>query len=451
MQKYIFKNISVVNEGKIMITDVFIEKGRIARIGNSLTIKENVIEIQGEGKHLIPGIIDDQVHFRDPGLTHKGDTYTESKAGVAGGVTSYMEMPNTIPNALTQPLLENKYSNASQRSLSNYSYYMGVSNNNPEDVLRTNDKRKKVCGVKIFLGSSTGDMLVDNAKTINRIFSESELLIATHCEDEKIIRENYETLKQHKAKPDPSDHPVIRNEAACYSSSSAAIAMAKKYGSRLHILHISTAKEIELFDNKIPLLQKNITSEVCVHHLHFTADDYEKLGYLIKCNPAIKSGDNKNALWKGLLDDHLDLIATDHAPHTLQEKEPPYEHAHSGLPLVQHSLLLMLRYYKEGKISLENLVRKMCHSVADCFKLENRGYIREGYFADLVIINLKNQSGVTKGNILYKCGWSPLEGETFPAQVTDTFVNGNRIYSMDPYGNIVWDESSRGARLEFNR
>ncbi len=451
MQKYLFKNISVVNEGKVTIIDVFIDNGRIARIGNSLAIKEKVIEIPGEGKHLIPGIIDDQVHFRDPGLTHKADIHTESKAGVAGGVTSFMEMPNTIPSVLTQQLLESKYSTAAQISMANYSFYMGVSNSNSDEVLRTNDKRKSVCGIKIFLGSSTGNMLVDDASTLNRIFSESELLIATHCEDEKIIRENYETLKRHKTELVPSDHPIIRNEDACYSSSSSAIALAKKYNSRLHILHISTAKELDLFDNTIPISQKNITTEVCVHHLHFTSDDYDKLGYLIKCNPAIKSGNNKKALWKGLLDGHLDIIATDHAPHTLAEKEPPYEHAHSGLPLVQHSLLLMLKYYKEGIISLEKVVDKMSHSVASCFKMENRGYIREGYFADLVVLNLNAQTTVTKENILYKCGWSPLEGEIFPAQITDTFVNGNRIYSMDMYGNIIWDESSSGARLEFNR
>ena len=451
MQKYLFKNISVVNEGKVTVNDVFIEKGRIAKIGTSLNIKENVHEIHGEGKHLIPGIIDDQVHFRDPGLTHKADIYTESKAGIAGGVTSYMEMPNTIPNALTQPLLENKYLSASRKSLSNYSFYMGVSNNNADDVLRTNEKRKTVCGIKIFLGSSTGNMLVDDSNTINRIFSESELLIATHCEDEIIIRRNYEMLKQHKPDLTAADHPLIRNVDACFSSSSATIEVAKKYGSRLHVLHISTDKEPGLFNNTIPLIHKKITAEVCVHHLHFTANDYERLGYLIKCNPAIKSENNKQALWDSLLDDHLDVIATDHAPHTLNEKDPPYEHAHAGLPLVQHSLLLMLAYYKKGVITLEKLVQKMTHSVADCFKIADRGYIREGYFADLVVLNLEQETIVTKENILYKCGWSPFEGENFPARVTDTFVNGNRIYSVDRYGNIVWDESSRGERLTFNR
>ena len=451
MQKYLFKNIYVVNEGKITLTDVFIEKGRIARIGNSLSVKENVVEIHGEGKYLVPGVIDDQVHFRDPGLTHKGDIYSESKAAIAGGVTSYMEMPNTIPNALTQQLLENKYTSASKNSMGNYSFYMGVSNTNSDDVLRTNDKKKNVCGIKIFMGSSTGNMLVDDTNTLNRIFSESELLIATHCEDEKIIRQNYEILKNNKPLLDPSDHPIIRNVDACFISSSSAIALAKKYGTRLHVLHITTAKEVLQFDNTIPLSKKNITAEVCVHHLHFTADDYDKLQYLIKCNPAIKSADNKKALWNGILEGYLDVIATDHAPHTLEEKGPPYEHAHSGLPLVQHSLLLMLKYYKEGIISLEKLVEKMSHAVADCFKIENRGYIREGYFADLAIVDMQKETSVSKKNILYKCGWSPLEGEIFPARVTDTFVNGTRVYSQDLYGNETWNESSRGERLRFDK
>ena len=451
MQKYLFKNISVVNEGKTSVQDVFIEKGRIESIGKSLNIKEKVTEIPGEHKHLIPGIIDDQVHFREPGLTHKADIYTESRAAVAGGVTSYMEMPNTVPNTLTHILLENKYTIAEKTSLANYSFYMGVSNQNTDEVLRTNDKRKRVCGIKIFLGSSTGDMLVDNKITLDKIFSESELLIATHCEDEKIIRNNYESLKQTKPVLQPSDHPIIRDENACYRSSSSAIELAKKYGSRLHILHISTAQEIGLFDNKVPLQQKKITSEVCVHHLHFTAYDYEQLGYLIKCNPAIKDSSNKLALWSGLLNGSLDVIATDHAPHTLTEKQPPYEKALSGLPLVQHPLLLMLNYYKEGIISLEKIVEKMSHSVADCFKIEERGYIREGYFADLVVLDLQKHTTVNSENILYKCGWSPLSGKTFPAIITDTFVNGERVYNSDECGNTSWNESSKGKRLTFYR
>jgi dihydroorotase len=474
MQKYLFKNISVVNEGMIKIADVFIQKGRIEKIGNNINVKENVTEINGEGKHLLPGAIDDQVHFREPGLTHKATIYTESKAAIAGGITSFMEMPNTVPNALTEKLLEEKYTIASNNSLANYSFYMGVSNNNADDVLRMNERKKEVCGVKIFMGSSTGNMLVDRAATLNTIFSKSELLIATHCEDENIIKANYEKLKNQKGELSPSDHPIIRNEEACYRSSSFAVSLAKKYKSRLHVLHISTEKELHLFDNTIPLNEKKITAEVCVHHLHFTADDYERLGYLIKCNPAIKSSNNKLALWKALLDNHLDVIATDHAPHTLDEKylitnpSPQaemgtaplhmagvrhYEHAHSGLPLVQHSLLLMLKYYKEGFISLEKIVEKMSHAVADCFKIYNRGYIREGYFADLAVVDLNKNTEVTKENLLYKCGWTPLEGETFPAAITHTFVNGNCVYACpDKFGgNNVFDESLKGERLLFNR
>ena len=446
MQKYLFKNISVVNDGSIIIADVFVQKGRIEKIGDNINVKENVTEINGEGKHLLPGAIDDQVHFREPGLTHKATIYTESKAAVAGGITSFMEMPNTIPNALTEKLLEEKYFIASKNSLANYSFYMGVSNNNAEEVLRMNERKKDVCGVKIFMGSSTGNMLVDNEATLNTIFGKSELLIATHCEDENIIRTNYEKLKKEKGELSPSDHPVIRNEEACYKSSSFAVSLAKKYNSRLHVLHISTEKELALFDNTIPLKEKKITTEVCVHHLHFTADDYEKLGYLIKCNPAIKSSNNKDALWKALLDNRLDVIATDHAPHTLGEKQPPYEHAHSGLPLVQHSLLLMLKYYKEGRISLEKIAEKMSHAVADCFKIDNRGYIREGYLADLVVVDLDQSTQIQKEGLLYKCGWSPFEGEIFPASITHTFVNGSCVY-----GNGMTYESIKGQRLKFDR
>src|SRR5258708_14069076 len=320
-----------------------------------------------------------------------------------------MEVSNTIPNALTEKLLEEKYSIAKESSLANYSFFMGTSNTNAGEVLKINKRKKEVCGVKIFMGSSTGNMLVNNESQLNKIFGESELLIATHCEDEKIIKENYRRIKNAKHTLEPSDHPLIRDENACYQSSSFAVSLAKKYNSRLHILHISTEKELGLFGNDIPLKEKKITAEVCVHHLHFTADDYEQLGYLIKCNPAIKEASNKTALWKALLDDRLDVIATDHAPHTLEEKDGPYEHAHSGLPLVQHSLLLMLDYYKQGKITLEKIVEKMSHSVADCFRIENRGYIREGYFADVVMIDLNGSATVKKENILYKCGWSPLE------------------------------------------
>jgi len=357
-----------------------------------------------------------------------------------------MEMPNTIPNALTQELLEDKYSIASKTSLANYSFFMGTSNNNADEVLRTNDKRKDVCGIKIFMGSSTGNMLVDSPNTLDKIFRESEVLIATHCEDERIIKENLEKIKKEKQELTAADHPIIRNEDACYESSLLAIQIAKKYNTRLHILHISTEKELLLFTNMFPLKEKRITAEVCVHHLHFTSDDYTRLGNKIKCNPAIKAPHNREGLWKALLDDRLDVIATDHAPHTLEEKNEPYEKAHAGLPLVQHSVLLMLHYYKQGKISLEKIAQKMSHAVADCFQIKNRGYIREGYFADLVLIDTKQQTKVSKENILYKCGWSPLENFEFPASITHTFVNGHLVYNKG-----VFDESEKGERLIFDR
>ena len=444
MQKYLFKDIKLVNEGKIEVLDLLTNGERIEKIGNQLDNTHNAIEINGEGKFLLPGAIDDQVHFREPGLTHKADIYTESKAAIAGGVTSFMEMPNTIPNALTINLLEDKYAIAAQRSLANYSFFMGVSNTNAAEVLQANKFAEDICGVKIFMGASTGNMLVDNYGTLEKIFRESELLIATHCEDEKIIKENYQRIKQEKGILSAADHPLIRDDNACYESSLAAIQIAKKYNTRLHILHISTEKELQLFGNMFPLKDKKITAEVCVHHLHFTADDYERLGYKIKCNPAIKASYNKEALWKGLLDDRLDVIATDHAPHLLGEKDGDYEHAHAGLPLVQHPLLLMLHYYKQGKISLEKIVEKMSHAPAECFQIKDRGYIREGYFADLVLVDMNQSSTVTKENILYKCGWSPLEGFTFPATITHTFVNGRIVY-----GNGVWDESIKGKRLKF--
>ncbi len=448
MQNYLLKNISIVNEGTTAEGYVYIKKGRIERIDTSFNVKEKVQEINGQGLHLLPGAIDDQVHFREPGLSHKANIYTESKAAAAGGVTSFMEMPNTIPNALTEEILESKYALAKSTSLANYSFFMGASNSNAEEVLKMNKRKKEVCGIKIFMGSSTGNMLVDNDASLNKIFSESELLIATHCESEKIIKENYGKIKSSKHTLEPSDHPLIRDADACYQSSSYAVSLAKKHNSRLHVLHISTAKELDLFTNKISLKEKKITAEVCMHHLHFTADDYEKLGYLIKCNPAIKETKNKTALWKALLDGRLDVIATDHAPHTIEEKQPPYEHAHSGLPLVQHSLLLMLHYYKQGNISLEKIAEKMSHAVADCFKIEDRGYIREGYFADLVMVDLNKTTEVKQENILYKCGWSPMEGYTFPAAVIQTFINGNSVYK-NIYGKHEFDESVKGQRLNF--
>lgn len=447
MQKYLIKSIQVVNEGRIQTADVLIANGRIEKIQAQIgTITGNPVEINGEGNYLLPGAIDDQVHFREPGLTHKATIATEAKAAVAGGVTSFMEMPNTIPNALTQELLEDKYAIAANTSLANYSFYMGTGNDNADEVLRTNDKRRDVCGIKIFMGSSTGNMLVDNPNTLDKIFRESEVLIATHCEDEKIIRQNLEKRKATGIPLNASDHPIIRDEEACYESSLYAIQIAKKYNTRLHILHISTEKELQLFTNLFPLKDKRITAEVCVHHLHFSSDDYAALGNKIKCNPAIKAPHNRTALWNALLDDRLDVIATDHAPHTFGEKNEPYEKAHAGLPLVQHSVLLMLHYYKQGKISLEKIVQKMSHAVADCFQIKERGYIREGYHADLVIADLQQQTKVSKENILYRCGWSPLEGFEFPAAITHTFINGRLVY-----GNGVWDESLRGQRLVFER
>jgi dihydroorotase len=446
MKNYLIKNITVVNEGKSVTKDVFIRNGRIEKIGEHISPNTAVTEINGEGKHLLPGAIDDQVHFREPGLTHKATIYTESKAAVAGGVTSFMEMPNTVPPVFTQALLEDKYAIAHNTSLANYSFFMGTSNDNVEEVLKTNKKKNDVCGVKIFMGSSTGGLLVDNYLSLDRMFSDVEVLIATHCEDEKIIKANYQRIKAERGELKPADHAEIRDDNACFESSFAAVQLAKKHDTRLHILHISTEKELTLFGNFLPLQHKRITAEACVHHLHFTSNDYEKLGNLIKCNPAIKPYFNKEALWNALLDDRLDVIATDHAPHTWEEKQGPYEKAHAGLPLVQHSLLLMLHYVKEGRITIEKVVEKMSHAVATCFNIKERGYIREGYFADLVIVDLAQKTVVSTENILYKCGWSPLEGTIFPAAVTHTFVNGNLVY-----GNGAWDESQKGERLKFQR
>ena len=446
MERYIIRNACIVNEGKKWHGDVSIAEGRIEKIAPQIGSVENATEINGEGLHLLPGVIDDQVHFREPGLTHKATIATESRAAVAGGVTSFMEMPNTSPPAFTQSLLEDKYGIASAHSLANYSFFMGTSNDNLDEVLRTNEKKQDVCGIKIFMGSSTGNLLVDNPLMLDKVFAGSELLIATHCEDESIIKANLAALKSKKDRLDPSDHPVIRNEDACFESSFRAIQFAKKYNSRLHILHITTAKELQLFTNMVPLADKRITAEVCVHHLHFSSDDYASLGNLIKCNPAIKAPHNREALWQALLDDRLDVIATDHAPHTWQEKQEDYEHAHAGLPLVQHPLQLMLHYVKEGKITIEKTVEKMSHAVAGCFRVRERGYIREGYYADLVLVNMNEPSTVAKENIRYKCGWSPLEGFTFPATITHTFINGHPAYE-----NGAVNESYMGKRLQFER
>ncbi|HRI22297.1 MAG TPA: dihydroorotase [Panacibacter sp.] len=443
---YIIKDSFIVNGGKITQGDVIIKNGKIETISGIADTKYAVTEIDGSGKYLLPGAIDDQVHFREPGLTHKATIYTEAKAAIAGGVTSFMEMPNTVPPAFTQQLLEDKYIIGANTSLANYSFYMGTSNDNIEEVLKTNNKKNDVCGVKIFMGSSTGNLLVDNPLALGKIFGSSELLIATHCEDEKIIKENFERIKREKGILVPSDHPLIRNEEGCFESSFKAIQYAKKYGSRLHILHISTERELQLFTNMIPLEDKRITAEVCVHHLHFTSDDYAALGNKIKCNPAIKAPANKTALWQALLDDKLDVIATDHAPHTTEEKSGLYEQAHAGLPLVQHSLLLMLYYVQQKKISIEKVVEKMSHAVAKCFQIKDRGFIQEGYYADLVLVDMNKPCTISRENILYKCGWSPLEGFTAPATVTHTFINGHLVY-----GNGVFDESNMGMRLKFDR
>lgn len=446
MEKYLIKNITVVNEGKIQVMDVLTTGERIEKISEKINPSGNFIEIDGTGKHLLPGAIDDQVHFREPGLTHKATIATESSAAVAGGITSFMEMPNTIPPVFTQELLEDKYEIASKTSMANYSFYMGTSNSNIEEVLKTNAKKNNVCGVKIFMGSSTGGLLVDNPLSLEKIFGESELLIATHCEDERIIKENFEKILKENRTLTAADHPLIRNEENCFRSSLAAVQLAKKHNSRLHILHISTEEELKLFTNMLPLKDKKITAEVCVHHLHFDSGDYAVLGNKIKCNPAIKDPRHKPALWEALLDNRLDVIATDHAPHSFEEKQTDYLKAHAGLPLVQHSLLLMLHYVAKNKITLERVVEKMSHAVADCFSIKDRGYIREGYFADLVIVDMNQKYIAGKNNILYKCGWSPLEGFEFPATIDKTFVNGKPVYSD---GGII--STPQGSRLEFNR
>lgn len=442
--KYIIRNAKIVNEGEVFSSDVLIEDGLISKIGSGIDAG-NAIEINAEGKYLLPGAIDDQVHFREPGLTHKAEIYTEAKAAVAGGITSFMEMPNTVPNTLTQELLEQKYQRASECSLANYSFFMGASNDNIEEVLKTDEK--KVCGIKIFMGSSTGNMLVDNEKTLEGIFSRSPMLIATHCEDEATIRHNTELFKQKYGEEiSIESHPLIRNAEACYKSSSMAVALAKKHNTRLHILHISTAKECDLFDNTIPLKEKRITAEACIHHLWFDDSFYKIKGALLKWNPAVKSATDRDEILKAVLDNRIDVIATDHAPHTLEEKNNLYLKAPSGGPLVQHALPAMLEFHKQGKISLEKIAEKMSHAVADCFQINNRGYIREGYAADLVLVDLDKPWTVTRENIFYKCGWSIFEGQTFSSSITHTFVSGHLAYE-----NGSFNESKKGQRLTFER
>jgi len=439
----VFRSATLINEGHRTVVDLLVKAGRIARIGPRLEVKERCTEVAADGLWLVPGCIDDQVHFREPGLTHKADLTSESRAAVAGGVTSYMEMPNTSPPALTRALLEEKYARAAQVSAANYSFFMGTANDNADEVLRAAENRKNIAGVKIFMGSSTGSMLVDNYLTLDRIFGNADILIATHCEDERIIAANKE---KYDGVHDPSYHPLIRDEEACFESSFSAIQLAKKNGSRLHILHISTEKELGLFSNMRPLAEKRITAEVCVHHLHFTADDYERLGTRIQCNPAIKASHHREALWKALLDDTLDIIATDHAPHTLDEKAKPYPQSPSGLPLVQHSLLMMLEYAREGRITPEKVVEKMAHAPAECFRVEDRGFLREGYWADLVLVNPTASTAVTPESLLYKCGWSPLEGSTFSHCIAGTWVNGEHVWDGE---EIV--DNVRGQRLRFDR
>jgi dihydroorotase len=445
MNSYLIKNVQIVNEGKTIQGDVLIKNGRIKKIASQIESIGGITEIDGENQFLLPGVIDDQVHFREPGLTHKANIYSEAKAAVAGGTTSFMEMPNTQPPVFTQALLEDKYQIGANTSLANYSFYMGTSQDNLEEILKTNDKKNEVCGIKIFMGSSTGNLLVENPLVLEKIFGGTELLIATHCEEESLIKRNKAALEAIKPILEPADHPIIRDEEVCFESSFKAIQLAKKFDARLHILHISTAKELQLFSNLRTLADKRISAEVCVHHLHFSANDYASLGNLIKCNPAIKAPENKKALWEGLLNDQLDVIATDHAPHTWAEKQEAYAHAHAGLPLVQHGLLLMLKYVDEGKISMEKMVEKMSHAVATCFEIKDRGFIREGYHADLVLVK-KAPYTVTKENILYHCGWSPFEGNSFPYQVNATFVNGYKVYHEG-----VFNEAQKGQRLQFTR
>ncbi len=442
----LLKGGTIINEGKRFIADILIKNDRIERIDPNITVGYAVEEINIEGKFVLPGCIDDQVHFREPGLTHKADIKSESRAAVAGGITSFMEMPNTLPNALTQNLLQDKYNIASQSSVANYSFFMGASNDNIDEVLRTDDR--KVCGVKIFMGSSTGNMLVDNEATLDSLFSRvPPILIATHCEDEATIQRNIKNFKEQFGETIPvENHPLIRSAEACYISSSLAVGMAKKHGTRLHILHISTEKEISLFENKLPLEQKLITAEACIHHLWFSDEDYATKGNYIKWNPAVKTAQDREAIWKAVLENKIDVIATDHAPHTIEEKNQSYFKAPSGGPLVQHALLAMLEKSREGKISLEMVVQKMAHAPAILFKIEERGYIREGYFADLVIVNPKKEITISKENILAKCGWSPFEGNTFSHSIDSTFVNGNIVYKD---GNVISNEI--GKRLLFNR
>lgn len=442
MGKILLKNGTIINEGKKQLLDLLIEDNRIAKIGNDIS-DANAEIIDLSGKYVLPGMIDDQVHFREPGLTHKANIATESRAAVAGGITSFMEMPNTKPNAVTQELLQDKYDIAAKSAIANYSFFMGATNDNIEEVLKTNPKN--VCGVKVFMGSSTGNMLVDNEQTLAGIFGNCNMLIATHCEDEATVRKNMAIYKEKYGEDVPIKyHPIIRSEEACYLSSSMAVNLAKKHDARLHVLHISTAKELALFDNSIPLKDKKITAEACIHHLWFTDADYDNKGTFIKWNPAVKTAEDRAAIRQAVNDNIIDVIATDHAPHTMEEKEQTYFNAPSGGPLVQHALLALLEMVDNGVFTLEKVVEKTSHAVAELFRIEDRGYIREGYYADLVVVDPKNSLTVDKSNLLYKCGWSPFEGHAFKHRIDKTFVNGNLVYSE---GKVI--EGNNGKRLTF--
>ncbi|WP_140936817.1 dihydroorotase [Sphingobacterium lumbrici] len=444
MSTLLIKNAQIVNEGTVQVQDIYIKNGRIEIIGNQID-KLADREINADGLHLLPGLIDDQVHFREPGLTYKANIFTESRAAVAGGTTSFMEMPNTVPNTLTQKLLQDKYDIAQDSSLANYSFFMGAGNDNLDEVLKTNPR--DVCGVKVFMGSSTGNMLVDNETALSNIFRNSPTLIATHCEDEATIKANLASYKERFGEAITIEmHPKIRSAEACYLSSAKAVELAKKNNTRLHILHISTGRETSLFDNSIPLAEKRITAEACVHHLWFSDKDYSTKGNFIKWNPAVKTVEDRNQILKAVLDDHIDVIATDHAPHTLEEKEQSYLQAPSGGPLVQHALLALLDMVKQGTMTLEQVVQKTAHNTAICFQIEQRGFIREGYWADLVLVDLNKPYTVKKENILSKCGWSPFENHTFSSTIEHTIVSGNLAYSKE---KII--EVGTGHRLLFNR
>lgn len=440
---YIIKGATCVNEGELSNDTILIRDGRIEQIGNDIDTPAGAIEINGEGLHLFPGVIDDQVHFREPGLMHKGEIYTEAKAAVAGGTTSYMEMPNTIPNATNKEELEKKYTRAAHCSLANYSFFMGGTNHNLEEVLKID--YTQVCGLKLFMGSSTGDMLVDNPKALEGFFSKVPALIATHCEWDPLVKENQKRYVEEYGEDLPAYfHPIIRNEEVCYRSSSLAVNLAQQFNTRLHVLHISTAKELSLFSNTLPLSQKRITAEACIHHLWFSDEDYATKGNFIKWNPSIKTAYDRAKIQEAVLNDTIDVVATDHAPHTLAEKGESYLKAPSGGPLVQHSLIALLELYHQGQLTLTHIAKKMSHDVAIAFRLKERGFIREGYKADLVLVNLNHAHTVTKDNCLYKCGWSPFEGYTFKSAVVKTFVNGHLVYN-----NGQFDESQYGERLTF--